>query len=256
MRLACSTRPFSADRLERALSKIAWAGYPAVEVDASISTGSTGELPDEGFLRTRLRAEELELAAIAVGEVPLAGVSTGSVEALGGLGRAAALARALDGPLIVASAPQQGEIAELAAALRLLDRALGEMVVDLCVVHAPETLLAVPEDLRALWSAGVPARVGLALDPARAALSGWDAALLDQLPAPPRHIYLTDLRNGRPVPPGEGDLDLAAFGKALRRSGYSGSVTTLLENADPWAVEPLAREAAELAAGWFGADIR
>lgn len=251
MRLACSTQPFSEDRLDLALSKVAWAGYPAVEVEVSPTA-----LPDEELLRVRLRAEELELAALAAGTLPIVGTDEEGLEALGAFGRVAALARALDCPLIVARAPEQGEITALAATLQLLDRALAEVTIDLCLLHAPGTMLATPADLHALWQAGVPERVGITLDPAAAALAGWEGTVLDQLPTLPRHAYLTDLRSGRTVPPGEGSLDLAAFGAALRQHGYQGSVTVLLENADPWVVEPLAREAAELAAGWLGADIR
>lgn len=251
MRIACSTRPFSEDRLERALSKVAWAGYPSVEVEVAPEA-----LPDEALLRSRLRGEELELAALAAGTLPLVGFGDEGLIALGAFGRVAALARSLDCPLIVARAPEHGSMAELAADLRLLDRALNEVAVDVCLHHAPGTLLSSMEDLDALWSIGVPTRVGLALDPGNAALAGWDASDLERLPAPPRHVYLTDLRSGCLVPPGDGDLDLAAFGAALRQSGYRGSVTVLLENADPWAVEPQARDAAELAAGLFGAVIR
>jgi sugar phosphate isomerase/epimerase len=251
MRLACSTRPFSEDRLDLALAKVAWAGYPAVEVNAA-----NGTLPDEELLRARLRAEELELAALDAGVLPVVGASAEGLTDLAALGRAAALVRALDGPLIVARAPAQGELSELAATLRLLDRALDEVAVDVCLLHAPDTLLSTPDDLHALWAIGLPTRVGIALDPALAALAGWDPLALGQLPALPRHVYLTDARNGKATPPGDGEIDLAAFGAALRQAEYSGAVTVLLENADPWAVEPVARESAELAAAWLGANIR
>jgi hypothetical protein len=53
------------------------------------------------------------------------------------------------------------------------------------------------------------------------------------------------------APPGEGALDLAGLGAALRLRGYCGAVTLVLENADPWSVEPLAMELREAAATWF-----
>ena len=72
-----------------------------------------------------------------------------------------------------------------------------------------------------------------------------------RLPALPRHVYLNDAAGDRVVPPGEGRLDLAGLGQALRERGYGGAVCLALENADPWAVEPVAREIAEAAREWF-----
>ncbi|HEU4753989.1 MAG TPA: sugar phosphate isomerase/epimerase [Armatimonadota bacterium] len=244
MRLACSLSAFAEDRFEIAMAKVAWAGFKAVELSLA------RELPAGEALRARLRAEEIELAALEAGEAPL-GVDDAALEALGGIGRAAALTRALDGGVVVLSAPAEGELPELARALAALHRALGELPVDLCLANRAGTLLSAREELQRLWDHGVPERVGLALDPAQAVLAGWDPLDLDALPELPRHVYLNDLRGGRVVPPGEGELNLSGFAKELRLRGYSGAVTLTLENADPWAVEPIARESRERAEDWF-----
>lgn len=241
MRLACSTASFPEDRLEIAIAKCAWAGFRGVELPL------TGELPSVEAVRGRLRADGLELSAVHAGTLP-----GGGPEALaeqGRIGRAAAFARALDGALLVVEAA--GTPAEIAASLRLLDRALGEVAVDLCVVNGTETALASRDALAALWAEGLPERVGLALDPARALLAGWDPLDLEALPELPRHVYLTDADGTCAVPPGEGKLDLPRLGAELRYRGYGGSLVLRLENADPWAVEPLTREIREAAEEWF-----
>ncbi len=247
MQLACSTLSFPEERLDMALARVAWAGYTAAEVALAVEP-----YPEEEWLRGRLRAEELELAAVFAGELPR-GAGEAALPALARIGRAAAQARALDAAVVVLTAPAEGEPAEVAAALGLLDRALGDLPIDVCVVNGTGTVLASVEDLRRFWEAGLPGRGHLALDPAQAALAGWDPADLDVLPELPRHVYLTDARNGRPVPPGEGDVELPALADALRLRGYAGAVCLRLENADPWAVEPVARETRVLAGGWFGA---
>jgi sugar phosphate isomerase/epimerase len=245
VRLACSISAFPGDRLEIALAKVAWAGFRAVELPLG------ADLPDEDALRERLRAEDLELAAVYAGTAPL-GTGDASLAELARIGRGAAFTRALDGGIVVVTAPSEGDLPELARSLAALDRALGEVAVDLCLVNRRGTLLGRREDLQRLWDHGLPERVGLALDPGHASLSGWDPLDLDGLPELPRHVYLNDARDERIVPPAEGNLDLPGLGEALRLRGYGGSVSLLLENADPWAVEPIAREAREAAEAWFG----
>lgn len=243
MRLACSTACFPQDRLELAVTKVAWAGYRAVELALDAEP-----LPAEETLRERLRAEELELAAVFAGPLPAAGQAP---EELARIGRAATLTRALDGALLVFEPPRDGTLDTVSEALKLLDRALGGVAVDLCVVNRHESLLARPADLRDLWARSLPERAGLALDPAHALLAGWDPAELDALPELPRHVYLNDAAEGRIVPPGEGTLDLPRLGSELRLRGYAGAISLVLANADPWAVEPLVMELRQSAAGWF-----
>ena len=242
MRFACSTASFPEDRLEIAIAKTGWAGYDGVELPFP------AELPTEDELRYYLRANELELAAIHAGVLPLGGEA--ALAELARLGRSAALTRALDGAVIVVTAPAEGALEALLSSLRLLDRALRDVAVDVCLAHRTGTLLPDPGALAELWSLRLPERVGLALDPGQALLAGWDPLELEALPELPRHVYLTDAAGGRPVPPGEGALDLDCLGAALRTNGYGGSVVLRLENADPWAVEPLAKELRELMGGW------
>lgn len=246
MRFACSTASFPEDRLQIAIVKAGWAGFEALELSL---TGD--DLPTAADLQSHLRANDLELAAVRAGALPPEGGEAG-LAALGRIGRAASLARSLDGSLLVVEAPAEGTRDGLARALRMLDQALGEVTMDVCLVNRTGTLLARVEDLNELWNAGLPERAGLALDPGQAGLAGWDPADLDSLPELPGHVYLNDTRAGRIVPPGEGAVDLGALGEALRLRGYGGAVCLSLENADPWAVEPVAREARAAAEAWFG----
>jgi len=252
VRLACSTASFPQDRLQIAIAKVAWAGFRAVELAVE-----PGALPSEDEIRGRMRANELELAAVHAG--PLPADDRADVEALGAVGRAAALTRALDAAVLVLEAPPGSDLDALARTLTLLDRALGEMPVDLCLVNRAGTPLAAPAALHALWAKRLPRRAGLALDPGQAVLAGWNPLDLDALPALPRHVYLNDAMPdagtpGRAVPPGEGILDLSGLALALRSRGYAGSVSLVLQNADPWAVEPIAREAYHNASEWFQAE--
>jgi sugar phosphate isomerase/epimerase len=118
-------------------------------------------------------------------------------------------------------------------------------------VNANGTLLATPDQFAALWAQGLPERVGIALDPGQAVLAGWDPCDLESLPELPRHVYLTDADSDRPVPVGTGRLDLERLGESLRRVGYGGPVVVVMQNAEPWAVEPLVKETRELAAGYL-----
>jgi sugar phosphate isomerase/epimerase len=245
VRFACSTASFPEDRLSIAIAKVAWAGYQEVELHLA---GLAAEpLPE---LQARLNANELRVAAVRAGALPPEGGEAG-VEALTRIGELAAMGRSLDCSALVVEAPASGEPSGLARALRMLDKALGGAALDLCLVNKPGTLLAAPEGLHALWREGLPERVGLALDPGRAVLAGWNPADLEALPELPRHVYLNDTRADRIVPPGDGDLDLDALGEALRQNGYGGVVSVRLENADAWAVEPVVRELRTAVEAWF-----
>jgi sugar phosphate isomerase/epimerase len=234
--IACSTASFPQESLDSALRRIAWAGFGAVEIDLR-----QGE-PEASHLRTRLRDEGLETAAIHAGTAPAVAGEAGLAE-WGRIGRIAALARELDGAPIVLAAGDTGDLRQLREGLSLLDRALGGFPVDVCLVNGFGTLLSNSEAMNELWRSGLPARMRLALDPAQAELAGWDPLDLSRLPVPPTHIYWNDLRDGRSLPPGEGDLPLFALAEALLASDPPPrSLTVTLENADAWRVEPLARE--------------
>ena len=243
MRLGCSTGSFPADRWERAIAKVAWGGFGEIE----LRFPGAG-LPDADELLRRVRANELDVASLYGGSLP----ANPSAEAdLARVGRVCVSARPLDAPLVVLDPPTEGSPADLARTLHLLDRALGDMAVDLCLANGRENLLADPDAIGRLWTIGLPRRIGLALDPGEALLAGWSPLDLDALPALPRHVYLTAAAGGRAVPAGEGEMDLDAFGSALRVRGYGGIICLLLQNADAWAVEPMTREIREAAGNWF-----
>jgi sugar phosphate isomerase/epimerase len=243
VRLACSTASFPEDRPQIAVAKVAWAGYGAVELAVDPHA-----LPDETEAQRWLRANELELAAVFAGAVPAG--EPPDPEALAPIGRAAALTRALDGGLVVVRAPETGTLAGLANSLSLLDSALSRLSLDLCVVNAAGTLLALPDALAELWATR-GGKTPVAIDPGEALVSGWDPLDFDGLPALPRHVYLDDAADGRLVPPGQGTLDPERLGRLLRERGYAGSVSLLLRNANPWEVEPVVRELRESAAVWL-----
>ncbi len=246
MRLACSTRSFTQDRLEIALAKVSWAGFRSVELALLEEP-----FPDAQEVRRRLLANELELAAADCGRLP-PGQGEATLADLGRIGRSAALARSLEAPLVVLRAPESGTLADRAAVLILLHRVLAETNVQLCLANTAGSLLATPEQFVELWDARLPDRIGVALDPAQAALAGWNGLDLDRLPELPRHVYFNDARSGRVVPPEEGELDLPGLGAALRLRGYGASVSLLLENAEPWDVEPAAMRARQAAAVALG----
>ena len=246
MRLACSTASFPQDRLEIATAKIAWAGFEGAELVLDREP-----LPEAEALSRRLRADELELTGVDAGVISTSD-GDAPVDALASLGRAAVLTRLLDGGLLIVRAGEAGSLAGLAQSLRMLDAAVRDVPVDFCLVNRCGTLLASREALAELWQEPLPARVGIALDPAQAFLAGWNPLELDALPRLPRQVDLNDSASGKVVPPGEGGLDLAELGARLRREGFQGPLCLKLENADPWAVEPVSREIREAAADWFG----
>lgn len=243
MRLSCSTTTFPTDRLEVAIAKVGWAGYAGVEVRLEAEP-----YPDRDELQRRLRSNDLELTAVHAGSLA-AGEGDPPLDDLGRIGRAAAFASDLDCRLVILDPPRTGSLASLASSVSLLRGALGRMSIDLCFANRRGTLLAALDDLRSLHA--LDTHAGLALDPAHAALARWDPVDLDTLPELPRHVYLNDACLDRIVPPGQGSLALERLGRELRLQGFAGSVCLVLENADPWAVEPLARELREQAECWF-----
>lgn len=244
VRLACSTTCFPQDTLDIAIAKAAWAGFRVVEF------ALPAEIPIRpDFVRDRLRAEEVELAAIHAGAVTIGDAANADLTRIG---KAAVLARGLDCGIVVARIAGDADLVHTADALRLLDRALGDIAIDMCVANGLDTALPDPDALRQLWGLGLPPRIGLALDPGAALLAGWDPSELSLLPVPPRHVYLNDADRGTTVPPGEGRLDPERFAGALLRAGYEGAVSLVLENAEPWAVEPTTRALHNEMRAWFG----
>src|SRR5438105_5291293 len=112
-RLACSTGTFPQEPIARSLARVAWAGFDAVEFE--LPGGGMVEL-DRDDLTARLRANELDLAAIHAGLLGAGGAEE-ALEAAGRIGRAALLARELDGSRVIVQAPDNGSIEHLAAGL-------------------------------------------------------------------------------------------------------------------------------------------
>jgi inosose dehydratase len=251
MRLACSTSSFPGEPLPRALARVAWAGYRAVEL-ALGETVPVEEVAAE--LAARLAANELEVAAVEAGLLG-ARDAEAALEAAGRVGRAALLAQQLDAPRVVVVAPAEGSMEHLAAGLAMLLKVLEEVPVTLCLANRAGSMVAQPADPAEVRRRVPGERFALALDPAEAVRAGWDpAAELTALPEPPQLVYLDDCAGGALVPPGEGEVEWPGLAAALRASGYDGFLTLRLAGADPWAVEPAAKDARLLAEEWFDLD--
>jgi sugar phosphate isomerase/epimerase len=237
--------------LPRALARVAWAGYGAVEL--ALGDGvPEGEAVEE--LAARLAANELEPAAVHAGELG-AQDAEGALAAAGRVGQAALLAQRLDAHRVVVEAPAAGRLEHLAAGLVTLLRVIQEVPVTLCVANRAGSMVATPAAMTELRRRVPDDRLAFALDPAEAARAGWDAAAeLPRLPEPPQYVYLNDAAGAALVPPGEGEVDWPALAGALRAAGYDGFVTLRLNGAEPWAVEPAAKDARLQAAEWFGLD--
>jgi sugar phosphate isomerase/epimerase len=252
MQLACSTASFPLEPLPRALARVSWAGYRAVEL--ALPGGDPEPAEGASELRDRLQANELQVTAVHAGELSAA-AGEAALAAGVRIGRAALLARQLGGERVIVTAPTAGGIEALATGLDQLLAALGGEPVRIAVTNRAQSLLPGPEAMVDLRRRVASSRLELALDPAEAVLAGWDAAsALGALPDVPAYIYLTDARAGQPVPPGEGDVDWPRLAAALRRAGCDGVVTLRLAGADPWAVEPTAKEVRFAALQWFGLD--
>src|SRR5581483_3551426 len=143
IRLACSSAAFPQETPARALARVGWAGFEAVELEVP-NTGV--EVFNAEDLRARLRANDLDLAALRVGPLGAAGPEA-ALEAAGRIGRAALLARELDGSRVVAEAPSEGTVEHLAAGLVTLFQALRDLPLRIAVVNRAGSLLASPEEL-------------------------------------------------------------------------------------------------------------
>jgi sugar phosphate isomerase/epimerase len=242
--ISCSTRCFPLERAERALVRVAWAGFRAVEV-----AWDPGETLSADALGQRLEADELELVAIDAGAVA-APSAEGALEAMAHVGRCAVLAQEMGAPRVVLSppGPDAGSVDHLGYGLaRLLD-ALADVPVDLALRHVDGSLVETPAAFLELYDRVRSPRLDLALDPSEALLTGWrPEAALDVLPGGtgPRvaHVYLTDELGGRRVVPGAGEVAWTELSARLAAYDYQGAVSLLLDVDDPLHAETDAKEA-------------
>jgi sugar phosphate isomerase/epimerase len=250
MRLACSTTSFPAESTSRAITRAAWAGFRAVEIPFGEElTNAEGE----AALRQRLSGDELELAAFSAGELGAMDMAA-ALAAAGTIGRAALLANRMDARQVVVTAPESGTIEHLGAGLTSLLNVIAAVPVRVCIANRAGTLVATVGDLAELRRRVPGDGLGLTLDPGEAVRAGWDPAELERLPELPTYVYLDDAAGGALAPPGMGEVDWPGLASALRGANYGGYVTLRLAGADPWAVEPAAKEARSLAQDWLGLD--
>lgn len=251
MRLACSTASFPLENVSRAIARAAWAGFDAVEFAAAVDELAGLEREEE--LAQRLEADEVDLAAVHAGPLG-AGGAEHALDVGGRIGRTALAAHRLGARLLMATAPESGQLEHLAGGLGMLTGVLADVPVRICLANRSGTLVAAPEQMHALQRLLAGAPIGWALDPGEALRAGWDPCGVERLPDAPAYVYLTDAAGGRHVPPGSGEVDWPALAAELRASRFDGYVTLRLQGADPWEVEPAAKEARALAQEWFGLD--
>jgi sugar phosphate isomerase/epimerase len=247
--LSCTTRSFPGTPLDRALMRITWAGFEAVELYAPPGAS----LPDPVATATLLEAAGTTPTAIDAGA--LGGEDAGAaLESAAHVGRCAVLAHDLQCNRIVCDlALPTGELA--AQTVRQLLAALSEMPVLVCLRNRPEDG---PEAVQRLLEliAAHPDRLGLALNPGAALQAGWDPLQGWPLLGPVvRHVYATDADEERPAALGTGDARWEELAGRLLESGYSGAVTLWQEegrvHSDPIFAEAEVKEARFLMEGWF-----
>jgi sugar phosphate isomerase/epimerase len=242
--ISCSTRCFPREDIDRALVRIAWAGFRAAEV-----AFDPGDELSADALGRRLEAEALELVAIDAGTV-VAPSADAALEAMAHVGRCAVLAQELGAPRVVLTppGPDAGSLDHLALGLSKLLDALEDLPVDLALRHARGSFVETPAAFLELAGRIGSPRLGLALDPAEAVLTGWrPEAALDDLAVDARpgvaHVYFTDVAGERRVAPGAGDVYWDHLAARLATCEYHGAVSLLLDGEDPLHAETDAKEA-------------
>jgi sugar phosphate isomerase/epimerase len=245
--ISCSTRCFPRENLDRALVRVAWAGFRGAEL-APLSAGEPDAVPFTERLLGRLEAEELKAVAVDAGTIAFTSEAT-ALDATALLGRCTVLAQSLDVPVVVAgteSAGGEGDPRLLAEYLGRLLHVLDAIPVTVALRHAVGSLIEGPDDFARLQERVGSPRLAFALDPAEALRTGWEPVSAVGV-AFPGHVYLSDLADGEPAGLGTGEIDWEELAGALIRGGYRGAAALLPGVDDPLLAEQYAREACAFA---------
>lgn len=247
MRLSCSTACYHDLGLEEALERIQAADFRYVELTAvpgwchfNVRTA------DRVKLRRLLAKHNLSPSSLHAGAL-----STGEAQSRSaGYGKAAAeVAAYLGSAVVTVTAPGAGEATtrDFLATLQELTAGLAETGVRVAIRNAAGTLLARPEDFRAVFAHPSLGNIGMALDTGQFHSCGADPhQALRQFPDRVFHVYCSDRIGEHPVPLGHGEVDFEALVDALGEIGYAGSLCVQVEGMDPSTTDRYAKEALEL----------
>jgi sugar phosphate isomerase/epimerase len=234
--------------LDRALARIAWAGFRHAEIVLM----PADPLPEAGSLARTLEAADLSLAAVDAGTLRTGDGATG-LESAAHVGRCAVLAHSLRANRVICDLESDSEEQAREILGKLLS-VLAEIPVLLCFRNrAGEGREAGERPLRLVTDN--PDRLGLALNPGAAYRAGWD--LLAEWPGVHpfvRHLYATDSTGPLPATPGTGDVPWEELAERLPAAGYSGAVSLWMEEGtfgDPLFAEAELKEARFLLESWF-----
>ncbi len=245
IRLGVNTVLFVGQDLETALRHIAWAGYDGVELSAIKGMCEHLELD-----RWEEQAEGIKSMAADYG-LDLLSMEEGALDEER-LEKAFAAAQALGVPVVNVGPGGKADVDEdferqtdLLAAMAELAEGFG---VTLCVkAHVRASIYSTPTTLRAMRKISSPS-FGIDMDPSHIHRAGENPAeALGQVLSRVRHVHIRDCRGGGPSPGepalqacGRGDIDLAAYFKAMVEGGYDGPVCLEVIGAKDY---PLSRQA-------------
>jgi len=234
--------------LDRALARIAWAGFRHAE----IGFRSADPLPDPSRLMETVEAADLSVAAVDAGTLQ-AVEGTAGLEAAAHLGRCAVLAHAVKANRVICDLESDTEALAREILGQLLT-ALADAPVLLCLRNRAGEERKVWERRLQLVTDN-PDRLGLALDPGAALCAGWNSlAEWPRISPFLRHLYVTDANGPRPAAPGAGDVPWEEMAERLRDADYSGAVSLRMEEGafgDPLFAEAELKEARFLMESWF-----
>jgi sugar phosphate isomerase/epimerase len=247
--LSCTTRSFPEMPLDRALMRLTWAGFRAVEL---FLPAGEKPLPEAEALSSLLQATEVRVAALDAGR--LRGEEReAAMDAAAHVGRCAVLARQLGCNRVVCDLEIGSEPLARETVTDLLN-ALAEVPVLICFRNRFDDGPDARERLFSLIAAS-PDRLGLALDPGAACRSGWDfLAEWLNFGRTVRHVYGTDARGSSLAALGTGDVPWEAVGERLLKDDYSGAVSLWVRVEafrDPLYAEAEVKEARFMMETWF-----